>query len=86
MIFPIYAPCIPDKPEGASDNGRMECEPYEIEVTPEMIEAGVDALSARLGGLEDASWDYPSLARSVFLAMAAEGLSSHPSPQQSCGA
>ena len=39
----------------------------EIEVTPEMIEAGAFALTSSLGGVEFSDWD--DLAKSVFLAM-----------------
>ncbi len=44
----------------------------EIEITPEMIEAGEEALTSRLGGAVGVVVDYSSLALSVWRAMAAQ--------------
>lgn len=43
----------------------------EIEITPEMIEAGVDALASRYLDLLD-SYGYPEIVRTVFEAMVAK--------------
>lgn len=43
----------------------------EVEITPEMIEAGVEALASRYFDLLD-SYGYPEIARTVFEAMAAK--------------
>ncbi len=45
----------------------------EIEITPEMIEAGEGALSAVLGGAVMRNWDPHDLAISVFRAMWCSG-------------
>jgi len=42
----------------------------EIEITPEMIEAGVSVLLGELGGCVDRFWSAPDLAKQVFEAMA----------------
>jgi hypothetical protein len=44
--------------------------PDEVEITPEMIEAGADELAGHYLALVDAS-GYPEIARTVYEAMAA---------------
>jgi hypothetical protein len=55
---------IPDS--GAGAPGRND----EIEITPEMIEAGEDVLLGELGGAVTSYWSAPELAKRVFEAMA----------------
>jgi hypothetical protein len=43
----------------------------EIEITPQMVEAGVDALASRYFDLVD-SYGYPEIVRTVFGAMVAK--------------
>ena len=55
-------------------NYRMASRPAhekeEIEITPEMIEAGAEVLSGSLGGAITTLWDVDDLAARVYLAMA----------------
>lgn len=43
----------------------------ETEITPEMIEAGAEALQERVGGVADACFDFSHLALLVYSAMIA---------------
>lgn len=45
----------------------------EIEITPEMIEAGADVLAVRIGGLIGPGWSPDELASLVYRAMASLG-------------
>lgn len=53
----------------SAGTGRRDTD--EIEITPEMIEAGADAVLRRIGGLTDPSWCPRELAESVYRAMEA---------------
>ena len=53
--------------------GRRDTD--EIEVTPEMIEAGVDALIRVLGGAVSVFWEPDELAILVYRAMQSESVS-----------
>jgi hypothetical protein len=49
----------------------------EIEVTPEMIEAGAEVILCEFGGC-DVFFSAPDLAKQVFLAMVGSGLPARP--------
>lgn len=66
----IHSPCAESTGTGAPE--------AEIEITPEMIEAGVDELCDRLETLTLERGAIPTAARAIFLAMTEASRTSRP--------